>query len=88
MLLTNGLKTAPLSLPADEMQLLESRKFADYWAAKAGAGGVKLDWQATWRNWVRNAKGQADGQQRYNDTTSFTEIAARVAARKVAAGMG
>lgn len=28
MLLTNGLKTAPLSLPADEMQLLESRKFA------------------------------------------------------------
>lgn len=28
MLLTSGLKTAPLSLPADEMQLLESRKFA------------------------------------------------------------
>ena len=28
MLLTNGLKTAPLSIPADEMQLLESRKFA------------------------------------------------------------
>ncbi|MCA3741795.1 phage portal protein [Phenylobacterium sp.] len=28
MLLTNGLKTAPLSLPADEMQLIESRKFA------------------------------------------------------------
>ena len=28
MLLTNGLKTAPLSIPADEMQLLESRRFA------------------------------------------------------------
>lgn len=29
--------------------------FADYWQARAGAGGVKLDWQATWRNWCRNA---------------------------------
>ena len=28
--------------------------FKDYWTAKAGAAGVKLDWQATWRNWVRN----------------------------------
>ena len=28
--------------------------FKDYWVAKAGAAGVKLDWQATWRNWVRN----------------------------------
>jgi uncharacterized protein YdaU (DUF1376 family) len=28
--------------------------FKDYWTAKAGNQGVKLDWQATWRNWVRN----------------------------------
>jgi len=28
--------------------------FKDFWTAKAGAGGVKLDWLATWRNWVRN----------------------------------
>ena len=28
--------------------------FKDYWVAKAGSQGVKLDWQATWRNWVRN----------------------------------
>ena len=27
--------------------------FKDFWIAKPGAGGVKLDWQATWRNWVR-----------------------------------
>jgi len=31
--------------------------FRDFWIAKAGAGGVKLDWQATWRNWVRSQKG-------------------------------
>jgi len=28
--------------------------FKDFWVAKAGSGGVKLDWLATWRNWVRN----------------------------------
>jgi hypothetical protein len=30
--------------------------FRDYWIAKAGQSGVKLDWLATWRNWVRNQK--------------------------------
>jgi uncharacterized protein YdaU (DUF1376 family) len=34
----------------------EIAKFRDYWAAKAGAGGVKLDWSATFRNWIRNSK--------------------------------
>ena len=28
-------------------------KFIDYWAAIPGAKGVKLDWTATWRNWLR-----------------------------------
>jgi uncharacterized protein YdaU (DUF1376 family) len=28
--------------------------FKDYWIAKSGNQGVKLDWTATWRNWVRN----------------------------------
>ena len=27
--------------------------FRDYWHARAGAGGVKRDWSATWRNWCR-----------------------------------
>lgn len=30
--------------------------FKDYWSAKPGKDGVKLDWFATWRNWVRNQK--------------------------------
>lgn len=29
-------------------------KFKDHWLAAPGARGVKLDWEATWRNWVRN----------------------------------
>lgn len=31
---------------------VQATKFANYWQAKAGAAGVKLDWPATWRNWV------------------------------------
>jgi len=33
----------------------EHRKFCDYWAAKAGSGATKVDWNATWRNWIRRA---------------------------------
>jgi len=29
-------------------------QFKDYWTSVAGQKGVKLDWFATWRNWVRN----------------------------------
>jgi len=37
--------------------------FCDYWRAKPGAGGVKLDWDATFRNWMRNSltKGAVNG---------------------------
>lgn len=35
---------------------LEVDKFRDYWTAQPGQKGVKLDWNATWRNWVRNSK--------------------------------
>ena len=34
---------------------IEADKFRDYWHAKAGSGGAKLDWPATWRNWIRSA---------------------------------
>ena len=33
----------------------EHRKFVDYWAAVTGSRGTKLDWNATWRNWIRKA---------------------------------
>jgi hypothetical protein len=31
-------------------------RFRDFWIAQPGAKGVKLDWDATWRNWVRNER--------------------------------
>ena len=30
--------------------------FIDWWSAKAGPDGVKLDWVATWRNWIRKER--------------------------------
>jgi hypothetical protein len=30
-------------------------EFRDYWKAQPGQKGVKTDWTATWRNWVRRA---------------------------------
>jgi uncharacterized protein YdaU (DUF1376 family) len=33
-----------------------AESFYDYWISKPGAGGVKLNWEATWRNWVRSQK--------------------------------
>jgi hypothetical protein len=30
--------------------------FRDYWHAKPGKDGAKLDWSATWRNWCRREK--------------------------------
>jgi hypothetical protein len=37
----------------DTAKLAES--FTDYWQAAAGAKARKLDWDATWRTWVRRS---------------------------------
>jgi uncharacterized protein YdaU (DUF1376 family) len=31
-------------------------QFRDYWIAQGGQKGTKLDWFATWRNWVRSQR--------------------------------
>ena len=33
----------------------EAANFKDFWIAKPGADGIKLDWLATWRRWCRNS---------------------------------
>lgn len=38
--------------------------FRDYWVAKPGKDGRKADWQATWRNWVRNQRTATHTPQR------------------------
>jgi uncharacterized protein YdaU (DUF1376 family) len=39
-------------------------RFYDHWIAQPGQKGTKVDWSATWRNWVRNEKpGQTNGHR-------------------------
>ena len=45
-------------------------RFRDYWTAQAGAKGRKLDWPATWRNWVRNEKTQSKNPPKSNGKTA------------------
>lgn len=40
-----------------------AERFRDHWIAQPGAKGRKLDWHATWRNWVRNER-KANGFQK------------------------
>lgn len=38
----------------------EHEKFCDYWRGASGQKGVKADWIATWRNWMRRAQERLD----------------------------
>lgn len=40
------------ALTASEIRA-EAARFADYWPAQPGAKAAKVDWLATWRNWIR-----------------------------------
>jgi hypothetical protein len=40
---------------ADDLARRELPKFRDYWAGVSGERGRKVDWPATWRNWLRRA---------------------------------
>lgn len=54
----------------------ELAKYRDYWKAKPGKDGTKLDWSATWRNWVRKAGEHA--QSRGNSTAGRESAVDRV----------
>lgn len=42
----------------------EHAKFCDYWAAKTGQAATKLDWNKTWRNWLRRASDETPAWKR------------------------
>ncbi len=64
-------------------------RFVDYWTAKPGKDGVKLDWDATWRNWMRKAgedhprRTPNSRQQQVDD--QYARSIARAEARQAAA---
>ena len=52
-----------------------TRRFVDYWRAETGAKATKLDWVATWRNWLRR-----DADNRKPTRPTPTERAQQTAA--------
>jgi hypothetical protein len=71
---------------------IEAEKFKNYWSAKTGNGATKLDWEATWRNWIISTVERANGTARNSrDKAAPTYPSARSAptgADAVLAGMG
>lgn len=49
----------------------ETERFIDYWCGAAGARARKVDWQATWRNWIRKA---AEDQPRTRASRADAQI--------------
>lgn len=48
---------AQINFSSDDAAIdLEADRFRDFWIAKPGSAGCKLDWHATWRNWCRNVR--------------------------------
>ena len=62
--------------------------FCDYWHAKAGAQATKLDWDATWRNWLRRASDQpSQHRPQPSNQPDWHALAARAQARDIAEGI-
>lgn len=53
-----------------------TRRFVDYWRAESGAKATKIDWVATWRNWLRR---DAENTPRSSRPTPTDRIAAILA---------
>jgi uncharacterized protein YdaU (DUF1376 family) len=58
----------------DEWFKSVAHKFKDYWIAKSGKDATKVDWLATWRNWIRreveNAKTGSGAKKSYGEQRS------------------
>lgn len=63
----------------------EADTFRDYWVAKSGQNATKRDWQATWRNWIRNnetRKGFTNGEAKQTPSLTTEELLERVRLRQ------
>lgn len=72
---------------------IEAEKFRNYWTAKAGKDAAKLDWDATWQNWIIKAATEApNGKARQQHQQTLAErgrdLAERARDLERAAGIG
>jgi hypothetical protein len=91
---THELNATGLELGLSQQEIEnETAKFRDYWTAQPGAKGRKLDWPATWRNWLRTAaerrRGKAVQSNAYsNQPQSSGRAAAAIRRYKARQGDG
>lgn len=50
--------------------------FRDYWISVSGAKGLKLDWAATWRNWIRRQQAPPANTKQTARDNYYAEAAA------------
>jgi hypothetical protein len=55
----------------------ETEKFVNYWSSKTGKDATKLDWVATWRNWMLQAEsyGRRNGANKKPTETNRDRLA-------------
>ena len=66
-----------------EGAISELDKFRDYWLSVPGQRGCKLDWDRTWKNWIRNSNqgnynGSRGPRSLQNDSLSVSKAADRL----------
>ncbi|WP_130865833.1 hypothetical protein [Acidipropionibacterium timonense] len=54
-------------------------RFRDYWHAQPGAKGRKTDWDATWRNWIRNATDHTTSRRQQETDAQYQRAKHRAA---------
>jgi hypothetical protein len=64
----------------------ETERFFDHWRAKAGKDGRKLDWVATWRNWMRTAEDRQGPRDRPAPAAATQSTSAQRARQAIEAG--
>jgi len=57
----------------------QTERFIDYWRGKGGVAGTKVDWVATWRNWMRRAQDDQAHANGHKPSTTDQRVAAGLA---------
>jgi hypothetical protein len=54
--------------------IAEAEKFRDYWQTKVGKEGIKANWAAAWRNWIRNTEKYGASKDRPQRAAEWSAI--------------
>lgn len=76
--LTSDLREMALAINPRVNPENEAEKFRDFWLAKSGRDATKLDWAATWRNWIRRSTPTASVATARGSSESASDRVARI----------